>query len=141
MRPEHPPDPNIPTFWAGKRATPARTGSASVWQRAALSRRLRLLPRRETVNPSAGPSVGTYRTTSNAGANNKARSAAASDGACRGVSVAGALSSNRRGEPVDVRGPSHTILIDAPWPQSWFNRPGMHHLGCTKSASTPRSAH
>ena len=25
----------------------------------------RLLPRRETVNPSAGPSVGTYRTTSN----------------------------------------------------------------------------
>ena len=139
MRPEHPPDPNIPTFWAGKRATPAR--SASVWQRATLSRRLRLLPRRETVNPSAGPSVGTYRTTSNAGANNKARSAAASDGACRGVSVAGALSSNRRGEPVDVRGPSHTILIDAPWPQSWFNRPGMHHLGCTKSASTPRSAH
>ena len=104
-------------------------------------RRLWLLPRRETVNPSAGPSVGTYRTTSNAGANNKARSAAASDGACRGVSVAGALSSNRRGEPVDVRGPSHTILIDAPWPQSWFNRPGMHHLGCTKSASTPRSAH
>ena len=34
-------------------------------ERAALSRRLRLLPRRETVNPSAGPSVGTYRTTSN----------------------------------------------------------------------------
>ena len=139
VRPEHPPDPNIPTFWAGKRATPAR--SASVWQRAALSRRLRLLPRRETVNPSAGPSVGTYRTTSNAGANNKARSAAASDGACRGVSVAGALSSNRRGEPVDVRGPSHTILIDAPWPQFWFNRPEMHNLGCTKSASTPRSAY
>ena len=54
---------------------------------------------------------------------------------------AGAMSSNRRGEPVDVRGPSHTILIDAPWPQFWFNRPGMHNLGSTKSASTPRSAH
>ena len=44
-------------------------------------RRLWLLPRRETVYPSAGPSVGTYRTMSNAGANNKARTAAASDSA------------------------------------------------------------
>ena len=54
---------------------------------------------------------------------------------------AGALSSNRRGEPVDVRGPSHTIVVDAPWPRFWFNWPGMHNLGYTKSASTSRSAH
>ena len=40
-------------------------GAQCSGERAALSRRLRLLPRRETVNPSAGPSVGTYRTTSN----------------------------------------------------------------------------
>ena len=52
---------------------------------------------------------------------------------------AGAMSSNRRGEPTDVRGPSHAILIDAPWPRFWFNRPGMHNLGSTKS--TPSSAH
>ena len=54
---------------------------------------------------------------------------------------AGAMSSNRRSEPVDVHGPSHTVLVDAQWPQFWSNRPGRHHLGSTKSASTPHSAH
>ena len=61
IRPEHFPDPNIPAFWGEK----GRRRRAVQCERAALSRQLRLLARRETVNPSARQCVGTYLTTWN----------------------------------------------------------------------------
>ena len=138
IRPEHFPDPNIPAF----RGEKGRRRRAVQCERAALSP--------TALAPSAARDGQPERGTKRGDLPNdverpertirpvRLRHPMAHFGVRR---WAGAMSSNRRGEPVDVRGPSHTILIDAPWPQFWFNRPGMHNLGSTKSASTPRSAH
>ena len=131
-----PPGPQHPSFWGWERATPARSavgkglpspdGSSRGARRSTRARDQAWGPteRRRTPERTIRPV--------------RLRHPTAHFGVPRWAS---ALSSNRRGEPVDVRGPSHTIVIDAPWPRFWFNWPGMHNLGCTKSASTSRSAH
>ena len=138
VRPEHPPDPNIPAFWAGK----GRRRRAVQCERAALSPTALApsaardgLPERGTKRGDLPNDVERPERTIRP---ERQRRPTAHFGVRR---WAGAMSSNRRGEPTDVRGPSHMILIDAPWPQFWFNWPGMHNLGSTKSASTPHSAH
>ena len=132
-----PPGPQHPSFWGWERATPARSAAkgwplptASAPSAARDGQPERWTKRGDLPNDVERPER-TIRPV-------RLRHPMAHFGVRR---WAGAMSSNRRGEPVDVRGPSHTILIDAPWPQFWFNRPGRHHLGSTKSASTPRSAH
>ena len=130
-----PPGPQHINFWGCERATPARSASGKG------------LPSPTASAPSAARSDLPERGTKRGDLPNdverlertirpvRLRHQMAHFGVCR---CAGAMSSNRRGEPVDVRGPSHTIVIDAPWPRFWFNWPGMHNLGCTKSASTSR---
>ena len=133
-----PPGPQHPSFWGWERATPARSAvvkgcplpTASAPSAARDGQPERGTKRGDLPNDVERPER-TIRPV-------RLRHPMAHFGVRR---WAGAMSSNRRGEPVDVRGPSHTILIDAPWPQFWFNRPRRHHLGSTKSASTPRSAH
>ena len=133
-----PPGPQHINFWGCERATPARSASGKGLPSPDGFDSFRGARRSTRARDQAwGPN----ERRGTAGVNNKARSAAASDGAFGVCGWAGAMSSNRRCEPTDVRGPSHMILIDAPWPQFWFNCPGMHNLGCTKSASTSRSAH
>ena len=133
-----PPGPQHPSFWGGK----GRRRRAVQWAKGCPLPTASAPPAARDGQPERGTKRGdlpndverperTIRPV-------RLRHPMAHFGVCR---CAGAMSSNRRCEPTDVRGPSHTIIIDAPWPQFWFNRPGMHNLGCTKSASTSRSAH
>ena len=132
------PGPQHINFWGWERATPARSAvskgcplpTASAPSAARDGQPERGTKRGDLPNDVERPER-TIRPV-------RLRHPMAHFGACR---CAGAMSSNRRCEPTDVRGPSHMILIDAPWPQFCFNCPGMHNLGCTKSASTSRSAH
>jgi hypothetical protein len=109
-----PPGPQHINFWGWERATPARSASSG-----------KGLPSPTASAPSAARSDLPERGTKRGDLPNDVERL---ERTIRPVRLrhptahfgvwAGSLSSNRRGEPVDVRGPSHTIVIDAPWPRS-----------------------